>query len=36
MRMSLARLAGRARDSWLEWLEVDDPGRGAPGGQWHR
>ena len=34
--MSLARLVGRARDSWLERLDADDPGRGAPGGQWRR
>ena len=34
--MSLARLVGRARDSWLECLDAGDPGRGAPGGQWHR
>ncbi len=34
--MSLARLAGRARDSWLERLDAGDPGGGAPGGQWHR
>ena len=34
--MSLARPAGRDRDSWLECLDAGDPGRGAPGGQRHR
>ena len=34
--MSLARLVGRVRDSWPECLDVDDPGWGAPGGQWRR
>ncbi len=35
MSMSLARLVGRARDSWA-CLDAGDPGRGAPGGQWRR